>query len=80
MSNQTLQAQLIKYANQDLAAARKAKGFIGIIGTKQGVLEVGYNKIDRNYIFSTKDKIIGYFKKKEAIKYLIENYVITMED
>ena len=75
--NETIQQQLIKYAEKDLTEARK-NGVI-IYGTKKGCIEIRYDKEQRVYTFVMDNgMLIHTWKKKQAVIYLLENYVVTM--
>lgn len=53
-----LQSALLKFAAQDMAAARKEKGGCTITNTKQGHIEVIYDREARTYRIATWAEIV----------------------
>lgn len=75
--NETLKTALIKYANQDLALARK-KGNMCIIYTKGGATHVSYDKSTKTYGIRN-GFVTSEVKKSNAVELLISLYTIVEE-
>ena len=75
--NETLKTALVKYANQDLALARK-KGNMVIIYTKGGATHVSYDKSTRTYGIRNGSAVSEVLVKKAmAVKMLTYLYNIV---
>lgn len=73
--NETLKTALVKYANQDLALARK-KGNICIIYTKGGATYVSYDKSSKTYGIRN-GFVTSEVKKANAVELLTTLYTIV---
>lgn len=74
-----LKTALVKYANQDLALARKHKN-ICVIYTKPGPTFISYDKITRTYSIRSGNAVSDVIVKKAlAVKMLTYLYTIVNE-
>jgi len=75
--NETLKTALVKYANQDLAIARK-RGNMCIIYTKGGATYVSYDKTTKTYCIRN-GFVTSVIKKSNAVELLTNLYDIVEE-
>jgi len=75
--NETLKTALIKYANQDLAIARK-KGNMSIVGTKGGPTHISYDKSTKTYGIRNGSNVFEV-NQDEAVQIVVSLYNIVEE-
>jgi uncharacterized protein (UPF0333 family) len=73
--NETLKTALVKYANQDLAIARK-KGNMGIVGTKGGATYISYDKSTKIYGIRNGSSVFEV-NQDEAVQIVISLYNVV---
>jgi len=70
---------LTRYANKDLATARKA-GLMAIVGLKVGNVEVSYNNGQYMIVDFNNSAFAHYVgAKKGAVEFLVNNYEVINE-
>lgn len=76
--NTQLKASLLRFANQDLAAARK-NGCMAVSQTKRGTLAIDYFPAERAYTIYPSDGSSALHKvpAKQARAYLVQSYAVS---
>jgi hypothetical protein len=71
-----LKTALVKFANQDLAIARK-EGSMAIVDTKLGAMFISYNKQDRTYAIRAGNAVSDVIVNKAmAVKMIVYAYKV----